>query len=494
MSTENRKYICEVVLPENSPVISATGRQARKKSIAKRSAAFEMCLLLRKGGHLDSNLIPTYHKQLPVMRNALLALNMKKSSSYNMIIKPSLWEKTRGSQPDELFMTVIQTEMQENLGRSYQPLALMTRTLLPDLPTFPLYLQVGKTTQIVSTSILKSVKLVGTTLAELNAFTLRVYKDIFNKEFEDNIPNMSYWLAPIVEQKNVCQGEQSPESLIDWPVVRTVYEREDLGWDPTKPDSYLANRYFVDKWSGGRRFFSEGVVPDLHPDDPIPADAASHKKSSSILEYSVSLFKKSRERAHWLRNQPVVLAHVIPYRLNWLDDFSEKEKGQNTISYICPEPLLISAVSTRDKNQTSNSLTKSQLPVSVVTMAYLFPAILTRLESYLIALEVCDLLGLKVHPLLALEAITKDSDNTEEHREAQIHVQRGMGKNYERLEFIGDCFLKMATSISLFAQNPDNDEYEYHVRRMLLICNKNLFGSAVKSELFQYIRSTGFSR
>jgi endoribonuclease Dicer len=127
-------------------------------------------------------------------------------------------------------------------------------------------------------------------------------------------------------------------------------------------------------------------------------------------------------------------------------------------------------------------------------MCYLFPAILSRIESYLIALEACSLLGLSVNLDLALEAVTKDSDNTEEHREKQLHVQRGMGKNYERLEFIGDCFLKMATSISLFSSNPENNEYEYHVKRMLLICNKNLFGTAVKVELYQYVRSTGFSR
>lgn len=127
-------------------------------------------------------------------------------------------------------------------------------------------------------------------------------------------------------------------------------------------------------------------------------------------------------------------------------------------------------------------------------MGYLFSAILTRIESYLIALEACDLLELKVTPALALEAMTKDSDNTDDHREQQLHVQRGMGKNYERLEFIGDCFLKMATSISLFTKNPNENEYGYHVKRMLLICNKNLFGTAVKAELYQYIRSVGFSR
>ena len=127
-------------------------------------------------------------------------------------------------------------------------------------------------------------------------------------------------------------------------------------------------------------------------------------------------------------------------------------------------------------------------------MSYLFPAIIWRFESYLIALEACTDLKLCVRPLLALEAFTKDSDNTEEHRSEQIHVQRGMGKNYERLEFIGDAFLKMATSISLYARNPVDDEFESHVKRMLMICNKNLFGTATRLMLYEFVRSQGFSR
>ena len=127
-------------------------------------------------------------------------------------------------------------------------------------------------------------------------------------------------------------------------------------------------------------------------------------------------------------------------------------------------------------------------------MAYLFPPTISRIESYLIALEACDLLGLAVQPTLALEALTKDSDNTDEHRSEQIQFQRGMGKNYERLEFIGDCFLKMATSISVFCKSPEDNEYGYHVKRMLMICNKNLFNTATFLKLHEYIRSTGFSR
>jgi len=127
-------------------------------------------------------------------------------------------------------------------------------------------------------------------------------------------------------------------------------------------------------------------------------------------------------------------------------------------------------------------------------MSYLFSAIITRLESYLITLEACSSLGLTVKPGLALEAYTKDSDNTEEHRAEQVQVQRGMGKNYERLEFIGDCFLKMATSISLFSQSPEDNEFQLHVDRMVMICNKNLLDTALKKKLYEYIRSMSFSR
>ena len=127
-------------------------------------------------------------------------------------------------------------------------------------------------------------------------------------------------------------------------------------------------------------------------------------------------------------------------------------------------------------------------------MAYLFPPSIHRIEDYLIALEACEFLGLAVQPALALEAVTKDSDNTDEHRSEQVHLQRGMGKNYERLEFIGDCFLKMATSISVFCKSPEENEYDYHVKRMLMICNKNLFNTATLLNLQEYIRTSSFSR
>jgi endoribonuclease Dicer len=153
------------------------------------------------------------------------------------------------------------------------------------------------------------------------------------------------------------------------------------------------------------------------------------------------------------------------------------------------------------------SLTILQLATPFVVMCYVLPAIIHRFESYLIALEACQVLDLRLSPALALEALTKDSDNSDQHGEEKINLKSGMGANYERLEFLGDCFLKMATSLSTFVQQPDENEFEFHVRRMLMLCNQNLMETAIGKkkvlwhdgterdlQLYRYIRTEAFSR
>lgn len=130
-------------------------------------------------------------------------------------------------------------------------------------------------------------------------------------------------------------------------------------------------------------------------------------------------------------------------------------------------------------------------------MIYNFPPIIHRIESTLIALEASVVMGLSsVHPSLALEACTKDCDVSEDSgaSETAINFQAGMGRNYERLELLGDSFLKMASTIALYTLVPDKNEFEYHVERMCMICNKNLFNNALEIGLEEYIRSKEFDR
>lgn len=127
-------------------------------------------------------------------------------------------------------------------------------------------------------------------------------------------------------------------------------------------------------------------------------------------------------------------------------------------------------------------------------MGYLFPAIIHRMESYLIALDFCFAVGVSVSPALALESLTKDSDNTDEAQAEQVNFQRGMGNNYERLEFIGDCFLKLATTIAVFVKFDTHDEYFMHCDRMTMLTNTNLCVNAKERELYRFVRGKAFSR
>ncbi|EKD17461.1 uncharacterized protein L3040_005064 [Drepanopeziza brunnea f. sp. 'multigermtubi'] len=486
ITVHNRHFICETILPEGSPFRGSVGRPCSTKQVAKCSAAFETCLGLVKCKLLDEHLLPTFTKQLPAMRNALLAVDSKKREAYEMKTKPTLWSV--GGVPEEFFATYLVLDNPKVLDRPSQPLVLLTRSRLPQLPSFYLHFGSNRHSPVEMVSIAQSIKATPEVIAQINTFTIYLFNDVFSKLYESDVAKMPYFLAPGISLSEVTANTDL-SSLIAWDVLKAVEDHvikwADNPWDnkswQTEPDEFFKDKFIVDPYDGSRKLWTIGVTRDHSPLGPVPPNSAprhgTRKNNNNIMEYSCSLWSKARARRTFDPNQRVVEAEFISLRRNLLDEFDTPEEEIPKKCFVILEPLKISPI-----------------PTSVVAMAYVFPAIIHRLESYLIALEACQLLNLKIRPDLALEACTKDSDNSEDHGTEQVNFQRGMGNNYERLEFLGDCFLKMATSISLFGIHPENDEYSYHVDRMMLICNKNLKNNAVKLKLYQYIRSQAFSR
>ncbi|KAL5002120.1 hypothetical protein BDV10DRAFT_202971 [Aspergillus recurvatus] len=475
----NNTFVCEVILPERSPIRGLTGAPAMNKSTAKQSAAFDTCILLRKHKLLDDHFNSIYHKRLPAMRNARLGITCKKTNDYEMIQKPALWAKDRGIKPEILYTTVITFKPTKPLARQLASMVLLTRERLPELPGFSIYLEEDDVETVVQTTPVEKAWAFSTEeLSALTEYTLRIFQDVFQKVYSFEPENMPYWLVPASTQ-NVAGAGIDAAACIDWDTVALGNGVDQLTFSENTSSDFYCNRFVYDPWDGRCRYFTLSVDESLKPSDPPPPSVRRRRHMDNIMNYCISLSKNSRAnflaKCNW--NQPVFRAELVRLRRNLLDRMTDQEKETETACFVCLEPLKISVIPT---------------PVAASCLA--FPAIITRLDGYLITLEACRELDLVVKPELALEAFTKDTDNTEEHREQQIQFQRGMGKNYERLEFLGDCFLKMATSISLFAQNPNNDEFDFHVKRMLLICNKNLFNTAAKKEIYRYIRSRGFSR
>lgn len=342
MTIQNRQYVCEVVLPENSPLHSVIGRPATRKSIAKRSAAFEACLLLRKNKYLDSYLLPIYQKQLPAMRNAHLALTLKNTQAYDMRVKPSIWTDSVGTVPQELYMMVIVLEGSE-LSRPCQPLAVLTKSPLPQIPEIPLYLRPNCRSQALCTPLANRLHVDLDALNAINAFTLRIFKDVFNKTYEANVTTMPYWLVPIIPGCNLS-AQAKGEEIVDWQAIRLVHENEFLPWDEHTPNDFFADKFLVDPFDGGLRYFTIGVDPALKPLDPVPSGAPTRRRMENILQYTISLYRNSKARLNYKHEQPVILAHRVLHRRNWLDEFAKDEEVASKC-YVCPEPLYVSAVS-----------------------------------------------------------------------------------------------------------------------------------------------------
>ena len=474
MSTEGKLFRCEVLLPKNAPIRSVIGRAYSRKAFAKASAAFDACLKLRENGYLDNYLKSTFVKRLPEMRNARLAITVKKTNEYDMRTKPQFWKQGIGEPVSELYVTIIDLAEPCATGRPQAVLALLTRRMLPGFPSFPIFPRPGFKCDVLLTRPTAALVFQQPAINMLTGFTLRIFKHLFNKTFEHDQDAMPYWLAPV---KPGWAVDDPSLAFIDWGVVETVHEQEKTEWSVNLGEADMVGKFIVDPGSGANRYFSLRLARELKAHDPVPEGCAPHKHSKSILDYSSSLWQNTRLRVQFQENQPVVEAYQIPHRRNWLDDWDREEAAARTKAFICLQPLMISSI-----------------PADVAEMGYIFPSVIWRIDAYLVTVEACSGLGLNVPASLALEAMTKDSDNTEEHKAEQIHFQRGMGKNYERLEFIGDCFLKMATSISLYAQNAKDDEFESHVKRMVMICNRNLFNTAQELKIYESIRSEGFHR
>jgi endoribonuclease Dicer len=349
-------FLCEVTLPQGSPISSARGLPYKKKSVAKCSAAFEMCVRLRTaaGPYLNENLLPIYQREHPAMRNALLAMSAKKKDLYEMRIKPKFWELSFGTAPEVLYLTVI--DLSNGLERPHQPIGLVTRERLPQMPQFPIFLKDGRSSDVLTTPLINTFNATEEELGLLTKLTLQVYRDVFAKKFEYDVSKMTYWLVPIRPEKSTTlTALDNPDDVMDWAQIREVCEIDEYQWQPDMAAEFLTDKYIVDNWDGGRRFYSIGVAPQYKAQSPVPRDVPKHKYMADILDYSVSLWSKSRGKCVWNLFQPVIEVEKIPFRRNFL---AAVEKDEDEViamhrTFVCPEPLRISAVSSLNPFESS---------------------------------------------------------------------------------------------------------------------------------------------
>ncbi|KAL1892497.1 Dicer-like protein 1 [Sporothrix stenoceras] len=490
-------FVCEVMLPSSSPIRQATGRPHSRKQVAKCAAAFAMCLKLYEKKYIDKHLHPIFSSRLPAMRNARLAVSSKKQAQYTMRVKPEAWSVL--GMPTQLYALVVSLTHPESLDNPSRPIVFLSRCKVPLLPEFPLFFSKGRASKVRCVPVDVPMQPTTEDLEALAAYTLRAFYDVFSKEYEGTAKDMPYFIAPYSEPAHDSvlpdfsssgTGGADARSILDWDSIHHVAPllNERLMCRGDEPDEFFENKFVSDPFDGSRKFFLRRARRDMSALDPVPESAPAPKHRAwnradtvrNILNYSISLWSKSRVNTPIKQDQVVVEADIVYQRRNLLDE-------RVFLDDFGPSRCLI----------VLDTLRISPIPVDAITMIFTFPPIIHRIESMLIALEASAVIGLpRIHPGLALEACTKDCGVSEDAgaTETDMNFQAGMGRNYERLELLGDSFLKMASTIALYTTVPDKNEFEYHVERMCMICNKNLFNNALEIGLEQYIRSKEFDR
>ncbi|OAA58270.1 RNase3 domain protein [Cordyceps fumosorosea ARSEF 2679] len=473
VSGAGESFICWVILPDSSPFKSTSGSMERSKIRARCAAAYEACTRLIQIGSINQNLQPTFKKKLPRMRNARLALNGKNQKDYTLLIKPKMWTSLPTETPTRLFRTIVQIHPD---SAGITSIALLTRQQLPDIDPIKLFASIDLT---MTANLIRSgpVEISPEQVQKLAAFTRCLFDQVFSKMFDAKDEEIPYFFAPA----SLKLYEYEQETL-DWQRIEQAVMFMDQGV-AVDPGDVNRQQFVTDPHDGSRKFFIYETDRTLRATDPTPAGVPGHKNNAylasdkSIMQYSCSTRSPHRQKIVFDTEQPVYRALLLSLRRNFLDDDRTETTKTDQICFI-----------------TLQCLKLSPIPADVARAALFLPSILYRLDCALVVAEVREMLGLNIPLGLMLEAFTKNAVDPDDGELNAEHEEHGGQRNYERLEFLGDTFLKMGTTIALFTRYPGSNEFEHHVDRMVMVCNKNLFKTAIDLGLPSYIRSDTFDR
>ena len=117
--------------------------------------------------------------------------------------------------------------------------------------------------------------------------------------------------------------------------------------------------------------------------------------------------------------------------------------------------------------------------IHYVKLVCLLPSILFKLEEFLCAAELQEIMGLQKVPLSII------------YTAVSAPVMNPIN-NYDRLETLGDSFLKYAVSTYLYAQYSGAGEGSLTTRRGAVVSNRYLYEQAMTMDIAKYLNTTPF--
>ncbi|KZV65685.1 hypothetical protein PENSPDRAFT_737573 [Peniophora sp. CONT] len=489
------QFTCTVRLQADVPVPPITSPPALTRSHARRIAAYMLCKELFDRGLLDYHLFPRPFDNAAPRRHTIndtgfldpddadaapqlppKGTNASATGTRCYTCKmPEFWKNSVRVATRRLHPTVICIRS----GMGYAPMMLVTRQPLPPLADFDLfvdgmplrvYLRRGAAFDVIEEQ-----------LHLFHSFTIRIVRAIQNKAFTVEMDKAPYFFAPLSLHSKWADriSADGVDSLDDdrWNPLTVV---EDIAWASIRQmvesnfmelrvDSHeslqedLVDAVVQDRWiEFTRRFYAVGLRADLTP---------LSKPEEGIREESYDTY----------------LAYVAENRHNF-EGIKRADQPLIQVSRVMPVQNLLSPANKTGTDPTQRLPTKylvpeycakSTIPASVFRTSLLLPSITHKIDALMLVKE--------------LNARLFDNSILEDYLLSAIcSPAAAFEHDYERLELLGDAYLKYLSTTYVFVISPAQHEGALHQARLRIISNRALLLNGDAAGLPPFIQSKQF--
>jgi endoribonuclease Dicer len=456
----NKRYQVELRFPANAhaKVRTVLGPECSSRRLAARMASFEACKLLFELNELDEHLLPRKVKKvksLPVtvyremtLRTQLHPVERRVAFVYDDGI--AIAENING--PIVLHGIVINTSTAYTEHNS-RPILVLFPSPTAALPAVELFMDCPRVIPATEDSV--EISFTGEQAKAACQYSYQMMCLIGRREWQcDKLP---YLMLPIASSLS----DSTDASMIDWeevsrplrPSASRLLECLEKIDNHTMQDGVICE---------GRQALSErlckvtAVRQDLNPYSfrECRNPALEEEKESYLAAY-VRKRGFNMEALPVSPDQPMIEAVTIPRMTNMLDSLNKNRQIPRKVFFI---PSLTSFV---------------QCSASFLRSCLLLPSIMERYDQVFLARELNrDLLGGCVDEKHLVEALTLS--------------RTGQSTNYERLEYDGDCYLKVLATTWAFAKCDSHREGDLNHESKSVLCNAALLKITLSKKIAEY--------
>lgn len=458
---EGAGFSVEVRLPANSKVRYVQGPICSRKKLARNAASLLALKKLREAGELDDYLIPTARNKVKALRSDLpfeLDEDGRKMGTqarcHELFAKiPDTFAPGISICPKEglVLHGIVLRPPSTDDNVKLRHVLLLTNKAFQSMPSIDLRFAEGVCRRFPATEDTVPISLEQEEVLAATSFTLRLFKFMGRKSFEDE-GRLPYLILPL-------DAPLASKNSVDWNEVTrdtTLSSIHHLNLFRCNNSSRLAGEDLLlcERGTSGRlyRFVELDLQHDARHIDP---------RGKGLRDYLLD----EPDLCHQ-PTEPLIVTEAIPNLDNHLVTNSPRpptKRGRRWTRYMVPSRACVIPLS-----------------ASTAETALLLASVLSRYTQVLLAREAnVQLFDNRLNDQLLMQAFT--SPGTQ-----QAH-------SYEKLEFFGDMALKVLASLYAFTMTDHLREAELHYTRRALVSNAKLLKHSLTHQLYRFANSKSFA-